>query len=305
MASCASVALADRPRPELLPEPLQAATDSTWSSPPAGPDDAVRDDAVTLSAAPNSAPPEPDPDAPLQQPMPESDTRMAEPVTPPPVYVATYTARASVGRGTTTMSLLPAGDGQFRAYSETKARGLARLIRGEPILECSVFSVGGDGQWYAQDYAFRDGRKDADIAFDWETLVADVRYQSEQKTLSLEGMIGDRVLEQLQVSQLLRNDEQPGEFRIIDRGNLVTINYAALGVGETKTDYGTFETHQYRRSREGSKRSSLIWFAPALNWLPVRIEQYRLDKRQASAELKSLELGEAVQARGTVTPVCP
>ena len=49
----------------------------------------------------------------------------------------------------------------------------------------------------------------------------------------------------------------------------------------------------------------MIWFAPALDGLPVRIEQYRYDDRQASVELQRYRVLTTDQARGTVTPVCP
>ncbi|MEN7341585.1 MAG: DUF3108 domain-containing protein [Pseudomonadota bacterium] len=226
-------------------------------------------------------------------------------IAPPTPFIAVYSARISAARGETTMTLMPADDTRYRFHSATEARGLARMLRSEPIVECSEFSMSRGGEWQAMTYTYRDGRKDSDIAFDFDRGVATTRYRDESGVLDVPSKTTDRLLEQLLISRAIANDEALSTRQVVDRGSLQTIEWQFVGKERVRVDAGSFETVKYRRQREGSKRSSLIWFAPALDGLPVRIEQYRLDDRQARAELKRYTDAATIQARGTVTPVCP
>lgn len=196
-------------------------------------------------------------------------------------------------------------DNQFIFTSTSKARGAARLFRRKPITECSRFSLAQNGHWQAERYRYEDGKKNSTIVFDWLSATAKATYRDDSKTLEIKPGSMDRLLEQLIVSRLIVDQATISPLSIIDRAALNTVNYELLGKAQIDVPAGRFETVRYRRNREGSKRSSIIWFAPALDGLPVRIEQYRLDERQAIAELDRYSDEATLQARGTVTPVCP
>lgn len=237
---------------------------------------------------------------PLTEPLPG----MAK-IVAPREFVAEYDARVSAARGEATMTVRAINDDTFLFHAETRARGLARLLKSEPITECSLFGIDEDGQWLPQRYHFRDDDKDNDIFFDWQAGVANTRLRGESGSLTLSAGATDRLLEQLKVSRLVTDGEPIGELTVIDRAQANTIRYEALGAQRISVKAGSFDTLLFRRVRDGSKRSSLIWLAPALDGLPVRIEQYRLEDRRAVIELDSYQDEKALQARGTVTPVCP
>lgn len=58
-------------------------------------------------------------------------------------------------------------------------------------------------------------------------------------------------------------------------------------IGETKIDsvLGIIDTVIIRKEIEGSKRSTITWYARERNYLPVRIEQYRLNELRFKAEI--------------------
>lgn len=121
------------------------------------------------------------------------------------------------------------------------------------------------------------------------------------------GEILDRMTEQLAVMRDLADGGIDEPYRIVERNELRTIRYEKLGEERVETGAGVFDTVKYRRRREGSRRSSVIWFAPELQYFPVQIEQYKEDDRQATARLDEYErLAPAeAQALGSVTPRCP
>lgn len=290
--SYAAIALADRP----LPDTTEPTPDEPIIEIPAAED---------LSS---SQAMEPTPDVvPVAAEQPEASTPVPQqvPVEPPNPFEATYKAKISGARGEATMRLAPLDTGRFIFHSDTRARGVARLFRSDPIIECSVFQATTPGGWQAQRYRYRDGRKDSDINFDADNQRIDTRYRDESSTLSWNVETTDRLLEQLIVSRAIVDGEEPGERAVVDRGSLQTIIWTRLANESIEVGAGRFDTIKYRRSRTGSKRSSLIWFAPKLDGVPVRIEQYRLDDRQAVATLERFADAATLQARGTVTPVCP
>ena len=58
-------------------------------------------------------------------------------------------------------------------------------------------------------------------------------------------------------------------------------------IGKTKIDsvLGEIDTVIIRKEIEGSKRSTITWYAQERNYLPVRIEQYRLNELRFKAEI--------------------
>lgn len=239
------------------------------------------------------------------------------PAAGPSPFRAEYDARIGVARGRVEMTLLPAegaAPSQFAYRSVTRPRGMARLIRSAPLIECTLFSVSGDGQWIPSEHQYIDGEpgkgKSSSAVFDAASGTAMARYRERAETLQVPDSAYDRMLEQLVVMRDLAAGRPPGPYRIVERAELHTVTYERVGAERVETGAGEFDTEIYRRRREGSSRSSLSWFAPALGWLPVQIEQYKRDDRQATVRLKSLEMPargslRVRQARGSVTPLCP
>lgn len=287
LSLCYSViAIADRPLPDTTP----LASDEPVVDTPITEDLSPSQTATALTAPPANAP------TPIVEQAPAA--------TPKP-FEATYRAKISGARGEAVMRLAPLDSGRFIFHSDTRARGVARLFRSDPIIECSVFHAATSDGWQAQTYRYRDGRKDSDIDFDADGERIATRYRNESSTLAWRADTTDRLLEQLIVSRAVVDGDEPGERRVVDRGSLQTIVWTRLANETIDVGAGRFETVKYRRSRTGSKRSSLIWFAPSLDGVPVRIEQFRLEDRQAVATLERYADAATLQARGTVTPVCP
>jgi hypothetical protein len=61
------------------------------------------------------------------------------------------------------------------------------------------------------------------------------------------------------------------------------------GTETLATGVGSLETRRYIQHREGSSRSTWLWVAPSLGYLPVRVEQRRNDEVQTSFLLTGVD----------------
>lgn len=225
----------------------------------------------------------------------------------PEAYEATYSGRFSGAKVEIESTLLPANDGGwvFRRWSEP--RGMARLIRREGVLECVRIGPLGD-ELRPLDYHYIDGKpgegKSATIKYDHEAGIATSTYQNTQVSLPLENSATDRLFEEIVVAGLLLTLPDSFSVTIMERNELHTARYKRIGETELKTKAGRFDTVIYERRRGESSRTTRFWYAPAENFIPVRIERLRKGKSQGRAELTHWKKLDA-QALGSVTPVCP
>jgi hypothetical protein len=224
-------------------------------------------------------------------------------------FVAVYEARATVLGlgGEVVMEFGPAGEpGVYVFRTVSQPRGLAGLLADEEV-ECSLLHY-ENGRLSPLVYHENAGDDSSTIRFDWRKTSAIAQYKDREATLEIEPGVLDRASEQIAVRLDLADGEPGlGPYRTIERNEYRTIEYEPEGSAEVSAPAGTYETLAFRRHRVGSSRSVVIHYAPELDWIAVKIEQFKGDKKQVTALLKRYRPGQpgADQARGSVTPRCP
>ncbi len=225
----------------------------------------------------------------------------------PAPFTAVYKVRALGLSGETTMQFAAAEEpGLYVFRTEARPKGLAKLLADEQT-ECSRFRY-ESGEFLPLVYDENDRDRPSRIRFDWPSGAAQSRYREATVTLDLDPGTLDRATEQIVVMHdLAAAEPELGPYRTIERNEYRDIEYRSEGTEEIGTPVGRYDTVRFRRQRVGSSRSVLVWFAPALDWMPVKIEQFKGGKSQATAYLESYqpEAPGRAQARGSVTPVCP
>ena len=78
-----------------------------------------------------------------------------------------------------------------------------------------------------------------------------------------------------------------GEMNISDKGRERKYIFQHMGDNKIKTIFGDTNVRIIKKNILDNKRSSLTWYAIDKNYIPVMIEQYRLDKLMFRATLKS------------------
>ena len=249
-----------------------------------------------LSAPPVAAPvepaPETEPTAPADAPPVEATPpREAAPPEAPPALVE-ETARAELPPAPS-IKTLPArvdltyrvtygpgiyiGDATYRfehaanRYTVStvgEARGLAALVlRGEGKVESrGLITPAGLQPWeLTVERGSRDKRETA--SFDWDTGIATLH---EDKTAALELPTFDplSLMWQFYFSPPA-GDEQV--FHIVTTRRVARIQVRREGTDIVSWPHGEVEAERWHRRSDDGRTDALVWLAPSLNWLPIKM----------------------------------
>jgi hypothetical protein len=179
----------------------------------------------------------------------------------------------------------------YEFSSRTVAKGLLKLASPNPVVERSRFRV-VDGRIRPVEFWFEDGsRKGEDnlhVEFDWQRRVAIVSGEGARREVALEDRTLDRGSMQVALMRDMIVAQRPGDYRLA--GEDATQAYVFTDNGEAKieTGLGSLTTRSFTQQREGSSRSTWLWFASELSYLPARIEQRRDGEVQTAFRLASV-----------------
>ncbi len=205
-------------------------------------------------------------------------------------YTAIYDAKGSGLSASNYTTLSPAdSSGRFEMRSVSKARGLARLLKHDPIVEYTQFEeIDGKFRPIEYHYLFNSSgsKRNAWIIFDRGNLVAKSLYKTVTVELDVRSDHVDRMLEQLVFRKDLIAGSVAEKYLTVERNTLREAVYEKLGSETVRTKAGAFDTIKYRRQRVGSSRSAIIWFAPELEYLPVQMRHFKGDKATGTVTLK-------------------
>lgn len=193
-----------------------------------------------------------------------------------------YELRYSALRADATVDLKPGDIPNEYLYSvTTKTRGIARLLRPGAASEIARFRYDENG-FQPLSYHLDDGvakaENDSDIQFNWQTGIATATHEIETVELPITAGMLDRLTADIAAIQKLRNGEPLTGFDLVDRNEIRRYEYTLQGEETIKVPAGTFKTVKYLRNRPGSSRATLIWFAPDIAYLPVKITQLKRGK---------------------------
>ena len=170
---------------------------------------------------------------------------------------------------------------EYSFRNDTRPRGLASLVRRRRPSEVSTFRVDGE-HVVPLTYELKDGtRKGEDnlsVIFDWPGGTAKSTYRGVSVDLPLDQPVLTRLALQVTVMTELNAGRQPTSYLLAHRNELKRYDYRYLGSETLDTKIGPLETERYVQQREGSSRRILLWLAPELGFLPVRMEQQRKEK---------------------------
>jgi len=212
-------------------------------------------------------------------------------------FTATYRVKyGSLGVGISRLGLERGdGPGRWVLKSEADARGLARLLASETLVQTSWLQV-ENGEVRPLRFRFDDGmeRKEEDVTLDFDRTKGRVTGTAKGKPVDLEMLPNaqDPVSNQVAAMLDLIQGREPEPYAMYDNAKRAKVyDYRFLRRETLKTDAGSYETVVYATSREGSDRETVMWLAPSLGYLAVQVESYRKGKRGFSMYLDRYEGG--------------
>lgn len=208
-------------------------------------------------------------------------------------YVATYRVEykgKEAGTSEFRVSYL-ADEDVYEFSSSTRAKGLLKLARPNPAVERSRFRVEA-GAVQPLEFWYEDGSRSGDdnvhIVFDWQRSIATVGTADGRREIALRAGALDRGSLQAALMRDLAAARRPERYELADEDSIASYVYADNGTATIETGAGSHEAHILTQQREGSSRATWLWVAPALKFLPVRIEQRRGGEVQTAFTLQNV-----------------
>ncbi len=175
--------------------------------------------------------------------------------------------------------------------SSSEPRGLGNLYPLRPKLR-SVLRVTGQGvqplSYHATDGTAANNRG-ADVIFDWDSGRASGVYEGVKVDLALQSGLQDDLSIQIALLFALRQGRPPGNLSLIDKNSIRDYSYQLEGAQTIDTKLGRIDTVVYASHHQGSPRVTRFWCAPAHGYVPVRVQQKRLDSVEWTMEIETLQ----------------
>jgi len=218
----------------------------------------------------------------------------------PPLRAHAIVYRASfkgLGAGSLELTLRPdVVPGAWIYETRAKPSFLASFVINPQSREHSSFSLDAAGRVAPQRYLLDDGtpghKDDIELAYDRARSRVTGRVRGTAVDLPLEPGTQDAMSIRIAVPVDLLADREPAEYPMIDGNELKHFRYHRVGTERIRTTLGELDTVIYTSERKGAgprDRTWRYWYAPALNWLPVRIEQREDGKTRFEFEVHSLK----------------
>lgn len=181
-------------------------------------------------------------------------------------------------------------DSRYIFESVTTPRGIAKLFTNGKVVERSIWNYHNERMRPIQ-YMYQNtgskSKRDVTLNFDWEKNNVTNIINGDPWKMDLSEGILDKLLYQLAIMADLSDDKNHLLYKIADGGKIKTLDIKVEGTETIKTDLGTFET--LKVVRKESNRTTTLWCAQVLNYLPVQIKQIKKDGSEVTAKLYAVE----------------
>ncbi|MDQ7075903.1 MAG: DUF3108 domain-containing protein [Gammaproteobacteria bacterium] len=211
---------------------------------------------------------------------------LAQPTPPTPFKARYELGNDLIIAAETELSLIPLAEQRWRYRSHTKAVGLAAMLNIKPINERSELEW-HNGQLRSLHYQSDQKGQQAESHFDWQHHTLTVSSKGTQHTSTLtEGTLDH-------ASALLHLMQRPQPWQrfslqVNEKGTPRLLTFINQGHETIQTPHGSYDSIKVRQTRDPGKEIGMIWLAPKLHNLPIRIEQHKNNKLVARMELTAV-----------------
>jgi hypothetical protein len=208
-----------------------------------------------------------------------------------PDFEASYILkRGSLRIGSSNIEFRSGDDGSYVYESRSwPTRWVAWLLK-DRLQESSRGDIIADGLRPDTYHYLRSGgsrEREADLSFDWEQNLVSNHVEGSLWEMEIPTGTIDKLASQLGMMLALRQDKDDVTFKVADGGHLKEYRFKVIGHETIEVPAGTFETVKITKLRDNKDRITYVCWAPALNYLPVRIWQRETDDAEYTSDLES------------------
>ena len=184
-------------------------------------------------------------------------------------------------------------DGSRQFISTSQAKGIFAFFKPDLVEESSVWKK-VDNYIQPSHYLYQrtGGKKDKylELDFDWSANKLRINDKKQPWQLDLEPKTLDKLVYQLSLMSDLAADKTQFTYRIADGGKIKTYVIELIAEEVITTQLGKIQTVKLKRIKEEpSNRKTILWCAPSLYFLPVKLQHTEKDGTVFTATLRSLK----------------
>ena len=217
---------------------------------------------------------------------------LSQPTAPssePAPFIATYAVTwHGVTAGTSTLELRQTAPQLYLYTSTDSAYGVFRLAFPHPLRQSSRFRVAA-GE--VQPLAFQAGGAGNDVMaqFDWKAGRVTGMAKGKLLDLKLQAGTQDPLSVQIAIMLKLLAQNAPNSFWMLNTDEIDNFQYVRHEESTLDTPLGKLRTILYTSHQPGSSKTTYLWLAPALDYMPARAEQHVKGSTQVSLEIRAFE----------------
>jgi hypothetical protein len=118
-----------------------------------------------------------------------------------------------------------------------------------------------------------------ELDFRWESMRVSNRTDGSHWTMSIPEGTQDKLGLQLALMMDLARGRRFNTYPVADGGRLKQYRFRMTGKQTIQTIFGPLKTLRVSRSKQNKAPDAVFWFAPDLNYTPVRIDRERKNTR--------------------------
>ena len=214
----------------------------------------------------------------------------AAPPPQPVPFVATYTIGwHGITAGTSTLELRETAPQSYLYTSTDTAYGVFRLAFPRPLSQSSRFRIAAGG---VEPLEFQAGGAGNDVMaqFDWQSGQVTGTAKGKRLALKLQPGTQDPLSVQIAIMLELQAQNAPNAFWMLNTDEIDRFQYVRHEQTTLDTPLGKLQTILYTSHQAGSSKTTYLWLAPALHYMPARAEQRVKGHTQVSLEIRAFKL---------------
>lgn len=207
---------------------------------------------------------------------------------PKPVpFVATYTvAWHGVTAGTSTLKLSETASDSYLYTSTDTAWGIFRLVFPSALRQSSRFRISA-GEVEPLSFEAAGPGNPVMAQFDWKDHRVTGTAKGKLLDLKLQPGTQDPLSVQIAIMLKLQSGDAPDSFWMLNTDEIDRFQYTRRSETTLDTPLGKLHTILYTSHAPGSDKTTYLWLAPALDYMPARAEQRVKGSTQISLAIRT------------------
>lgn len=211
----------------------------------------------------------------------------------PPDFTVEYSLKKdNTEVGVMSRTLMRLENGRFKFESSSKTTGFISLFYQNSVNESTSWYI-RDEQFIADQYHYlrikKSKQRKVDIHFNWDSEKIITSVNESTWSMPIQQPVYDKLLYQIALMYDLSTDRPVYTYHIADGGRMKEYQFETVDNEIITTPIGDLEAVKLIRHKDNRQKKTILWCAPKLHYLPIRVDNYEDDGNMITALIKSID----------------